>query len=219
RATVRAYVDAHRALISPIRRLPSVILQEIFVACLSTHWNCVMSSSSFPVLLGRICSLWRTLSLSAPRLWSHLRIDEPFPADSASLSEQQLAKRIEGTKTWLGRSGQCSLSISLWGRSPSGPAPSDCSGTAMILQALIPFAHRWLDISLRVPFSALNSLANIAKEHVPMLKTLHINEIAVEELHEPINWGSSEPIHSPDPISTPSLPVAMGPVGVALHYR
>ncbi|KAF8133058.1 hypothetical protein K438DRAFT_1998336 [Mycena galopus ATCC 62051] len=68
----------------------------------------------------------------------------------------------------------------------------------LILQALIPFAHRWLDISLRVPFSALNSLTNIAEEHLPMLKTLHINEIAVEELHEPINWGSFGLLRGPD---------------------
>ncbi|KAF8138028.1 hypothetical protein K438DRAFT_1543783, partial [Mycena galopus ATCC 62051] len=69
RATVSAYVDAHRALISPIRRFPLDMLQEIFVACLPTHRNCVMSATESPVLLGRICSSWRTISLSTPRLW------------------------------------------------------------------------------------------------------------------------------------------------------
>ncbi|KAJ6602106.1 hypothetical protein B0H10DRAFT_1757678, partial [Mycena sp. CBHHK59/15] len=64
-----AYVDTHKALISPVRQLPLDILQEIFVACIPTHRNCVMHATEVPVLLGRICSSWRIISLSTPRLW------------------------------------------------------------------------------------------------------------------------------------------------------
>ncbi|KAJ7134869.1 hypothetical protein C8R44DRAFT_560198, partial [Mycena epipterygia] len=64
-----AYVESHKALMSPARQLPVDIIQEIFTACIPTHRNCVMSASEAPVLLGRICSSWRTLSLSTPRLW------------------------------------------------------------------------------------------------------------------------------------------------------
>ncbi|KAJ7810027.1 hypothetical protein B0H14DRAFT_2379335 [Mycena olivaceomarginata] len=42
RSSVTDYVEAHRALIFPARRLPLDMLQEIFVACLPTHRNCVM---------------------------------------------------------------------------------------------------------------------------------------------------------------------------------
>ncbi|KAJ7677611.1 hypothetical protein B0H17DRAFT_944665, partial [Mycena rosella] len=69
RGRIEAYVDAHKALISPARRLPFDIIQEIFLACIPAHRNCAMSSSEAPVLLGRICSSWRTISLSTPRLW------------------------------------------------------------------------------------------------------------------------------------------------------
>ncbi|KAJ7255887.1 hypothetical protein B0H12DRAFT_964781, partial [Mycena haematopus] len=69
RTSIRTYVDAHRALLSPVRRLPLDMLQEIFVACLPTHRNCVMSASEPPVLLGHICSSWRSISHSTPRLW------------------------------------------------------------------------------------------------------------------------------------------------------
>ncbi|KAF8138032.1 hypothetical protein K438DRAFT_1638576 [Mycena galopus ATCC 62051] len=62
RTAVQAYVDAHKALISPIRRLPPEMLQEIFVACLPTHRNCAMSTMEAPILLGRICSSWRVIS-------------------------------------------------------------------------------------------------------------------------------------------------------------
>ncbi|KAJ7140956.1 hypothetical protein C8R44DRAFT_550119, partial [Mycena epipterygia] len=69
RDNLGAYVEAHRALISPVRRLPLDIIQEIFMACIPMHCNCVMSTTEVPVLLGRICSSWRAISLATPRLW------------------------------------------------------------------------------------------------------------------------------------------------------
>ncbi|KAJ7022722.1 hypothetical protein C8F04DRAFT_1137129 [Mycena alexandri] len=106
----------HKALLSPLRRLPLDIIQEIFLACIPTHRNCVMSASEAPVLLGRICSSWRAIALSTPRLWSRLHIVEPqrLPqrfngADIAA----KAAQRFATTKMWLGRSGNCPLSISL----------------------------------------------------------------------------------------------------------
>ncbi|KAJ6594657.1 hypothetical protein B0H19DRAFT_912125, partial [Mycena capillaripes] len=71
------FVESHKALISPVRRLPLDIIQEIFVACIPTHRNCVMSASEAPVLLGRICSSWRAISLSTPRIWARIHIVEP----------------------------------------------------------------------------------------------------------------------------------------------
>ncbi|KAJ6594624.1 hypothetical protein B0H19DRAFT_907708, partial [Mycena capillaripes] len=69
RDTLEAYVEGHRALMSPVRRLPLDIIQEIFIACLPDDHNCVMGASEAPVLLGRICSSWRATSLDTPRLW------------------------------------------------------------------------------------------------------------------------------------------------------
>ncbi|KAJ7211823.1 hypothetical protein B0H12DRAFT_1195034, partial [Mycena haematopus] len=117
RHRIGAYVEAHKALVSPIRRLPLDIIQELFVACLPTHRNCVMSASEAPVLLGCIvCSSWRTISLSTPRLWASLHVVEPLPGPSgpaAASFDQKVAQRLEITKTWLGRSGHYPLSISL----------------------------------------------------------------------------------------------------------
>ncbi|KAJ7913904.1 hypothetical protein B0H13DRAFT_2003971 [Mycena leptocephala] len=115
RRGLRAYVEAHQALISPFRRLPVDLIQEIFLACMPTHRNCVMSASEAPVLLGRICSSWRVISISTPRLWSRVHVVDPTPPDrpTSTLYEEKLAQRLETTKTWLARSGQCPLSISL----------------------------------------------------------------------------------------------------------
>ncbi|KAJ7151785.1 hypothetical protein C8R43DRAFT_886645 [Mycena crocata] len=76
RENVGAYLDAHRALICPVGRLPLEIIQEILTACLPTNRNCVMSATEAPVLLGRICSSWRAISITTPRIWSSLHIIE-----------------------------------------------------------------------------------------------------------------------------------------------
>ncbi|KAJ7698987.1 hypothetical protein B0H17DRAFT_317209 [Mycena rosella] len=44
RSRLGAYVEGHRALISLARRLALDIIQEIFLACIPTHRNCVMSA-------------------------------------------------------------------------------------------------------------------------------------------------------------------------------
>ncbi|KAJ7615510.1 hypothetical protein FB45DRAFT_935866 [Roridomyces roridus] len=93
------HVEAHRALISPVRRLPLDIIQETFVACLPDR-NCVMSATEAPVLLGRVCSSWRSISLSNPRLWSKLHIVEPCNVTQASGNEKW-AQRMETAAAWL----------------------------------------------------------------------------------------------------------------------
>ncbi|KAJ7811572.1 hypothetical protein B0H14DRAFT_2378309 [Mycena olivaceomarginata] len=64
RDSLGAYVEAHSTLIalSPARRLPRDVIEEIFVACLPTHRNCVNECSRGTCPSGRICSAWRAIS-------------------------------------------------------------------------------------------------------------------------------------------------------------
>ncbi|KAJ7470999.1 hypothetical protein FB451DRAFT_324461 [Mycena latifolia] len=180
RDRIGAYVEAHNALISPVRRLPLDIIQEIFMACIPTHRNCVMSAREAPVLLGRICSAWRAISLSTPNLWARLHIVEPTrPRHSTPISfEEKLAQRLETTKMWLGRSGHCALSISLesslgYYTLPEESAPPDPS---LFLQALIPFAHRWQHIHFTIPPMVLQVLSHLAETDVPILESVALYE-------------------------------------------
>ncbi|KAJ7022093.1 hypothetical protein C8F04DRAFT_245444 [Mycena alexandri] len=50
-----------------------------------THRNRVMSAVEAPVLLGRICRSWR--SLTTPRLWSRLHVVEPSWRAGAPLAQ------------------------------------------------------------------------------------------------------------------------------------
>ncbi|KAK7001341.1 hypothetical protein R3P38DRAFT_3048605 [Favolaschia claudopus] len=172
KATLRSYIRNHRALIAPIQRIPPEILSEIFVACLPKERNCVMSATESPMLLGRVCSLWRTLSHSIPRLWCRLHIVEPelSSASTQVVRKEKYAQWAEAAKDWLERSGQSPLSISLTGDDDDRHA----TDVTAILQVLIPFAYRWQNISVRASLAALECLSSISEQDVPMLTRLHI---------------------------------------------
>ncbi|KAJ7151779.1 hypothetical protein C8R43DRAFT_482563 [Mycena crocata] len=166
RDSLETYLDAHRALISPVRRLPLDIIQEIFAACLPTHRNCVMSATEAPVLLGRICSAWRDISLATPSLWSSLHVAEPvsrlYPHDTRVVddpAEKKRTQRLEITKMWLGRSGHCPLSISL-----------HCNGPDM-MHSVLPFASRWERVEFTVPPEVLALVSHLSEASVPLLKS------------------------------------------------
>ncbi|KAJ7241476.1 hypothetical protein C8J57DRAFT_1359749 [Mycena rebaudengoi] len=178
RKTISAYVDAHSALLSPFRRMPLDIVQAIFVACLPTDRNAAMSATEAPILLGRICSSWRMLSLSTPRLWASLHIAIP-PAQDA-----KLALRLEVMKTWLRRSGSCPLSVSIhhegWHADFSEP----------FMNELGSLTSRWQAISLAATPSVLKMLGGLKHHDLPMLE-----EVALFNLPEPFNF-----LEPPEPL-------------------
>ncbi|KAJ7205957.1 hypothetical protein GGX14DRAFT_643722, partial [Mycena pura] len=181
---VAAYISAHRALLSPVRTLPLDIIQEIFSACLPTDRNCVMSASEAPVLLGRICSSWRAISLSTPSLWANIHIAEstspPTTNTPSVIFQKKMAQRIEIIKTWLSRSGHCPLSISLAGST---------SEWTMVpfMEAILSFAHRWQHIRLAVSEVALEVLGRLTPTDVPILRGLWLNDVRF-----PIDWSRLE---------------------------
>lgn len=162
RRKLRTSVDEHRALISPIRRLPSDIIREIFIACIPADQNATMSAQEAPLLLGRICSAWRTISLSTPRLWSSIHIVEPGRDSSTGIYEGCLRM----AKTWLGRSGGLPLSISLRGSPLSVPST--------YFDTIVSFSQRWKHISL-----SGCSRMRLSRAQVPMLKSIQILDYAL----------------------------------------
>ncbi|KAJ7221292.1 hypothetical protein GGX14DRAFT_694665 [Mycena pura] len=180
RNTLAAYIDGHRSLLSPMRRLPRDIIQEIFIACMPTDRNCVMSATEAPILLGRICSAWRAISFSTPRLWADIHIVEPdYRTREMSLSNgfldlvnAKLKQRLEVTEAWLHRSGQCGLSITVF---CTTPMPQQTRSP--IIQAIIPLAPRWEHISLTASDIVLANLPTFSDGDMPMLKSLCINEV------------------------------------------
>ncbi|KAJ7464684.1 hypothetical protein B0H11DRAFT_1814937, partial [Mycena galericulata] len=74
RKSLKDFIDAHRALTSPIRRLPQDILLEIFASCLPTQCGSLVNTSEAPLVLGHICTYWRYIVCQAPNIWTSMRI-------------------------------------------------------------------------------------------------------------------------------------------------
>ncbi|KAJ7175206.1 hypothetical protein C8R43DRAFT_1201906 [Mycena crocata] len=118
--TIHKVLDPYLALVSPMRRIPAEILQEIFMHCLRSKDHPIMHTSEAPLLLGRVCSAWRTISLSTPSLWSSVHVVIP-PPQGVRLTEfspitdsPNVSARYGGLRTWFRRSGDCPLSVSLF---------------------------------------------------------------------------------------------------------
>ncbi|KAJ6564116.1 hypothetical protein B0H19DRAFT_941623, partial [Mycena capillaripes] len=75
RQRVKDYIHAHMGLTSHLRRLPQEVIENIFLDCLPTHRNAIMSTSEAPLVLCRICSAWRSIAVSLPRLWASLHFN------------------------------------------------------------------------------------------------------------------------------------------------
>ncbi|KAF7314656.1 hypothetical protein MKEN_00939400 [Mycena kentingensis (nom. inval.)] len=183
-------IAAYDALVSPARRIPADLWQEIFVAGLPTYRNCAMSSMEGPLLYGRICSGWRAIVIQSPRLWASLHVVEP-PTSMfdyrvpPTTYEQMLAQRLGAVKLWLERSGQLPLSISYhqedysraWDVDP--PPETATARSVSLLTALIPYASRWKKLDLQFPIhdrpEAVRVLEGLTPIDVPLLQSFSLN--------------------------------------------
>lgn len=137
RSKIQDYIDSHKALISPARRIPYDLVRSIFLACLPSHRNAVMAPTEAPLILGHICSAWRTIALSTATLWASIHIPLEFIfADK---------RRVSALTEWLGRSMSCPLSLSIVG---DGQTERDPALVTAAMKFLLGSSDRWQQIEL-----------------------------------------------------------------------
>ncbi|KAF8815971.1 hypothetical protein BYT27DRAFT_7248664 [Phlegmacium glaucopus] len=187
-------IDEHRRLLSPIRRISDDILREIFVRCLPSDHNALMSSSEAPLILGRICGHWRSILFHTSAMWASLHIPIPhFPESHLRLDQRltiiskfniDIQQRCDAIREWLRRSGTLPLDISIYSphASPSLAFPTTPAVPPLPLQAyinlLLPFSYRWRSLQLCLLSGAfgdyLRPLATLVEEEIPILTFLNI---------------------------------------------
>nr|GAT54334.1 predicted protein [Mycena chlorophos] len=200
RKSVAAYVADHQALITPLRRLPTDILEQIFLACLPTDRLAGMISSDAPLLLSQICSEWRRVALSLPRLWSRFQIEVPTfeQIEQAYLEARQreVQWRLETTKLWLERSHSVLFD-------PSRDTiletleHAKASPAYPFFVAVISAAERWRDVAFTLPelflklpeFEAVASALRLSR--LSLVPPHYVDDDAVDP--DPI-WTRSTPI-------------------------
>ncbi|KAJ7772175.1 hypothetical protein B0H16DRAFT_1409618, partial [Mycena metata] len=154
-------IKPYHDLISPLRSMPPEILQEIFMACLPTEHYAIMDTSQAPLLFGRVCSSWRSISLSTPTLWSSIHI---VPS---AIGPFESNDKFASLQAWLQRSGNCPLSISI----KLGDSLKD------VVHTLLPYSRRWAALKVfdYVPYMA-SEIWSLTPEEVPLLEVFEITE-------------------------------------------
>ncbi|KAJ7640669.1 hypothetical protein DFH06DRAFT_1334393 [Mycena polygramma] len=177
RRRLQQFIDAHLALVSPMRRLPDDILRGVFVATLPATRNPTISSDEGPLLLCRVCKSWRAVALTTPRLWAALHIVVPRPS--------RLARLMELVTTWLERSGTVPLEISMV-YSKSCDVVSDPVDPTPLLSVLAAASRRWKKMRLILPNGGGSSpIADLSPEDVPLLHTMALcNPYTADELDD-----------------------------------
>ncbi|KAJ3736081.1 hypothetical protein DFJ43DRAFT_990080, partial [Lentinula guzmanii] len=106
--SIENYIDAHKSLLSPVRRIPPETLAEIFIHCLpADSLYAVRNLAEAPLIFTTICHDWRQIALNTPQLWRSLHFFLP-----SHLSDDVFSRRMAGITLWLERSGSLPLSIS-----------------------------------------------------------------------------------------------------------
>ncbi|KAJ6559950.1 hypothetical protein B0H19DRAFT_1027685 [Mycena capillaripes] len=166
RRNLQRFIDAHHALLSPVRRLPEDVVRAIFMACLGSDRNPAISGQEAPLLWCQICRSWRTIALATPRLWAAIHIVVPDPSRL-----QQLVDRVA---TWLKRSGVVSLDVSM---TLSRAFHHDCD-ISPLLSTLVAVSRRWKTIEMPLPdnFAVDSSLLTVASENLPFLETVKLKQ-------------------------------------------
>ncbi|KAJ7165456.1 hypothetical protein C8R43DRAFT_1104111 [Mycena crocata] len=175
RDKIKEVIGFNCALISPVRRLPDDVLREVFLACLPSHRNAVMSTREAPLLLCRVCSTWRVLALATPPIWASLHLHLGFVLQSEA--------RALAAAQWLARSAACALSLSIAGAHP----PSDgflellpMSGIPNpgqhILGALVQSTARWRDVT--VNHISDTYLKEFRAASTPLLQVVRVRDAA-----------------------------------------
>ncbi|KAK7032673.1 hypothetical protein R3P38DRAFT_3264701 [Favolaschia claudopus] len=162
RGRIKGYIDAHKALVSHPRRLPPELLQKIFVQCLPTTHNAVMSVAAAPLLLGHICSRWRAVAFSTSRLWDSLHVSVKYVGWNSDKS----AAIID----WLTRAGSRPLSLSISCEKGDYPESAHCES---LLPLLFTFSARWSSLRCtKVPVKHLLQLEEGIE--APLLEDIHV---------------------------------------------
>ncbi|KAJ7146996.1 hypothetical protein C8R44DRAFT_555857, partial [Mycena epipterygia] len=69
RALVESYADVCRSIFSPVRRLPTELLIEIFEMCAPPGADQISDQTTPKQEFERVCSHWYGVVMGAPTLW------------------------------------------------------------------------------------------------------------------------------------------------------
>ncbi|KAF8170689.1 hypothetical protein K438DRAFT_1853716 [Mycena galopus ATCC 62051] len=160
RYAIRRTLDS--VVFYPILTIPPEIMQEIFLCCLPDDSDLsplVPDPKIAPLVLLSVCRKWREIALSAPRLWTSIRV---------TLRSQCFDNSLPLLDCWLTRARSLPLSLAVvYMNYEESPSPE------LLIAALTRSSELWQDARLELPFKDLQRLNGI-EGRVPLLRKLLI---------------------------------------------
>ncbi|KAI3615800.1 hypothetical protein WG66_010422 [Moniliophthora roreri] len=192
REELRQKYQTARAPLSVVRNLPTEVLQSIFNYYLPPF--SVARASEGPLLLGRICKKWRSVALGTPELWTSIHIVVPvaeYPSDRNIAGKCRDLR--EGVETWLSRTGNLPLRISVYFNAREQDARL-LGEAAKMVEILIPYLKRCSYIRLDLPLQCLQPLNDIPGREFQQLETALVKLKDPFSLSEPSNLSHGNPV-------------------------
>jgi hypothetical protein len=152
---VKVFHSDHLALLTPARRLIPEVLSEIFIQCLPSfdHLS-TQTPQGTPMYLGQICSGWRAVALSTPKLWA------TFVMTTCIRGTHLLRHNLE--HEWFSRSADHPLSLSI-----------SLSDDERQIDAITRVSDRWSYVSFNMSLRNARRFSNI-KSRLALLQHLEL---------------------------------------------
>ncbi|KAJ2916957.1 hypothetical protein MD484_g3459, partial [Candolleomyces efflorescens] len=210
----KTFIQKHRALISPIKRLPPDILTAVFLTCLPAveHAKASLTCNHPAVVLSHVCRQWRQLSLDTPMLWSRIRIilpylnyepyhhpqnnEESVDGESAELYNSDVQRLHDMAAVWLTRSKDCPLTIFVEAFEGGYIMPqvwtlahSKLASVKNLVDMLLSESRRWQQVRFRISMRGSNPESQFSRLlYLPPedVPILHKAKIMLGPQYEPI---------------------------------
>ncbi|TDL25318.1 hypothetical protein BD410DRAFT_785235 [Rickenella mellea] len=138
-----------------VKRLSFEILSQIFLDCLPETGFPSVWTHEAPVILGRICSQWRSVSLRTPQLWAGLDLGS---------NRTDYTKDAMAAAEWKTRAGSCLLSYCLW-------------HTPDILDVILPHCTQWRHFEAHLELDGWKQVYAAICQGAPRLQYLELHMI------------------------------------------
>jgi len=160
-----------RSMLSPIRKMPTELLEEFFFLAIHREKDEFSSLQRRMFILTQVCALWRTIVHATPRLWA-----EPLYLRPEKITKKYVAL----TQLWLGRSYPLPLSVSLetW-------KLRDKDRISPLVNTLLSVSTCLKDLTLDLP--SLSLLEELPQSSLDLLETLSLSDSrSSRSPHEPV---------------------------------
>ncbi|KAF7346649.1 ABC protein [Mycena sanguinolenta] len=159
RAEIVEHRREHRAILSPVRRVPPELVCKIFDLLTAPSRHRLPRA---PWRLGWISRTWRQYAVEYPPLWSYLTVP------GYHLGENSITACLPALKSQLCRSGSALLDI-FW-------MIDNCRPDSRVLDLVLPYSSSWRSLSLTISYDdAVNDWLEPVRGKLDHLEKLDVS--------------------------------------------